>query len=127
MAWDERNRCACFGDLNRCICRSRRRVGRCPAVLAQAEVGSTGRVEVALGEHAPAICRPGVDDPRPAGAGTLLDCATGGDATPRSRKARALLAYLAISPDHCASRERLIEYEPNRAVLTMISLAVESG
>ncbi|MET0269466.1 MAG: tetratricopeptide repeat protein [Sphingomonas sp.] len=38
----------------------------------------------------------------------IVDCATGADATPRSRKARALLAYLALSPDRCASRERLI-------------------
>ncbi|WP_156680617.1 trifolitoxin synthesis, TfuA [Sphingomonas profundi] len=37
----------------------------------------------------------------------VVDCATGGDATPRSRKARALLAYLALSPDRCAGRERL--------------------
>jgi DNA-binding SARP family transcriptional activator/Tfp pilus assembly protein PilF/TolB-like protein len=38
----------------------------------------------------------------------VVDCASGGDATPRGRKARALLAYLALSPDRCASRERLM-------------------
>ncbi len=38
----------------------------------------------------------------------VTDRATGGDVTPRSRKARALLAYLALSSDHCAGRERLI-------------------
>ncbi|TVV75391.1 trifolitoxin synthesis, TfuA [Sphingomonas solaris] len=37
----------------------------------------------------------------------VVDCATGADATPKSRKARALLAYLALVPDHCAGRERL--------------------
>lgn len=31
----------------------------------------------------------------------------GGDACPRSRKARALLGYLAVVPDHAATRERL--------------------
>ena len=29
MPCADRNRCACFDDLNRCICRSRLRVGRC--------------------------------------------------------------------------------------------------
>ncbi len=38
----------------------------------------------------------------------VIDCASGADATPRSRKSRALLAYLALSPDRCAGRERLI-------------------
>jgi hypothetical protein len=28
-AWAERKVCACSSDLNRCTCRSRRRVGRC--------------------------------------------------------------------------------------------------
>lgn len=37
----------------------------------------------------------------------VVDCATGADATPRSRKSRALLAYLALAPDRCAGRERL--------------------
>src|SRR3712207_1814798 len=53
MAWDDKNRWACSGDLNRCIWRSRRRVGRCEfsALLlaacswaaAPAELGETTR------------------------------------------------------------------------------------
>jgi DNA-binding SARP family transcriptional activator/Tfp pilus assembly protein PilF len=39
----------------------------------------------------------------------IIDCSTGGDATPRSRKARALIAYLALAPDRCAGRERLMD------------------
>src|SRR5919205_1252553 len=49
MAWDDRKRWACAGDLNRCICRARRRVGRCEfsarLLAGMLLSGATGSVE----------------------------------------------------------------------------------
>lgn len=46
---------------------------------------------------------------RPAGSFAVTDLLTGRDITPRGRKARAIIAYLATSPGATASREKLMD------------------
>lgn len=46
---------------------------------------------------------------RPAGSFAVTDLLSGLDVTPRGRKAKAIIAYLAAQPDSHASRERLVD------------------